>query len=162
VNNSENDPTDEERTRVEQLNAVADIVFTEVKKAWPDLHPVLSLRYGIADALWSAGFRRSDTPGRNDDTAHRLSLFLDEVTGSLLSKSTYDVATMVHATDERYARLRDEAIADALSDAAEEQGEPSDAQVEAALVAWYGIVPGKSDRAWRYMRAALRAARGVR
>ena len=52
-------PTDDERERIEQSNEVAGIVFDQVKKAWPDLHPVLDLRYGIADALWDAGFRRT-------------------------------------------------------------------------------------------------------
>lgn len=46
-----------ERERIGQSNAVADIVFDQIKKAWPDLHPVLDLRYGIADALWDAGYR---------------------------------------------------------------------------------------------------------
>ncbi|QWY84630.1 hypothetical protein QEH34_gp48 [Microbacterium phage Footloose] len=53
-----NTSIDDERTRIEQSNDVAAIVFTKIKKAWPDLHPVLDLRYGIADALWAAGFRR--------------------------------------------------------------------------------------------------------
>lgn len=44
--------------RAEQADEVADIVWTEHKKAWPDLHPVLDLRYGIADALWNAGYRK--------------------------------------------------------------------------------------------------------
>jgi hypothetical protein len=67
--------------------------------------------------------RASEVPESSaDDTAHRLSLFLDEVTGSRLSKSTYDVSTMIQATDERYARLRDEAVAEALSDAAAQFG----------------------------------------
>lgn len=60
-------PTDDERTRIEQSNDIAEIVFAEVKKAWPDLHPVLSLRYGIADALWAAGFRRSEVPESSSD-----------------------------------------------------------------------------------------------
>lgn len=47
-----------ERERIEQSNEVAGIVFDEHKKAWPDLHPVLDLRYGIADALWEAGYRK--------------------------------------------------------------------------------------------------------
>lgn len=51
--------TDDERARVEHSNEVAGIVFDQVKRVWPDLHPVLDLRYGIADALWDAGFRRT-------------------------------------------------------------------------------------------------------
>lgn len=49
---------DDERTRVIQANEVAGIVFDEHQKAFPDLHPVLDLRYGIADALWEAGYRK--------------------------------------------------------------------------------------------------------
>lgn len=48
-----------ERERVAQSNDVAGIVFDEHKKAFPDLHPVLDLRYGIADALWDAGYRHA-------------------------------------------------------------------------------------------------------
>jgi hypothetical protein len=109
-------------------------------------------------------------PHTPTDTAHRLSLFLDEVTGGLLSKSTYAVADMVQATDERYARLRDEAIAEALSDAAEPQGEPSDAQVDAAARVLYDQATALQPNAWatedeverdvwrRDVRAILRAA----
>lgn len=53
---------DTERTRIEQSNDVADVVFDQVKKAWPDMHPVLDLRYGIADELWKRGYRRSPLP----------------------------------------------------------------------------------------------------
>lgn len=52
------DSTETERTRIAQSNDVASIVFDQVKKVWPDLHPVLDLRYGIADALWDAGYRK--------------------------------------------------------------------------------------------------------
>lgn len=48
-----------ERERIEQSNDVAAIVFDQVKNVWPDLHPVFDLRYGIADALWDAGYRRA-------------------------------------------------------------------------------------------------------
>lgn len=64
--------TDNKRERIEQSNDVADIVFTEVKKVWPDLHPVLDIRYGIADALWAAGFRRSVVPEPSDEEAQAL------------------------------------------------------------------------------------------
>lgn len=50
----------DERTRIEQSNEIAGIVFDEHLKAWPDLHPLLDLRYGIADALWAAGYRKMD------------------------------------------------------------------------------------------------------
>lgn len=49
--------TNADRTRLAQSNTVAAIVFDEIKKVWPNLHPLLSLRYGIADALWVAGLR---------------------------------------------------------------------------------------------------------
>lgn len=58
--------TNEDRARIEQSNEVAGIVFDEIKRVWPDLHPVFDLRYGIADALWDAGFRRS-VVGKTDD-----------------------------------------------------------------------------------------------
>lgn len=48
-----------EAARVEQSNDIADIVYAEIKRVWPDLHPVLDLRYGIADAIWTAGYRKS-------------------------------------------------------------------------------------------------------
>lgn len=53
--------------QVEQSNDIAAIVFAEVKKVWPEIHPTLELRYGIADALWAAGFRRSDPQGEPYD-----------------------------------------------------------------------------------------------
>lgn len=56
------EPTNIERVRIEQSNEVAGIVFDEVKKVWPDLHPVLDLRYGIADAVWAAGLRQVGPP----------------------------------------------------------------------------------------------------
>lgn len=49
-----------ERQRIIQSNAVADIVFAQHKKAFPDLHPLLDFRYGVADALWQAGLRFRD------------------------------------------------------------------------------------------------------
>lgn len=50
----------DERERISQSNDVAEIVFREIKRVWPDLHPVLDLRYGIADELWSAGYRKQE------------------------------------------------------------------------------------------------------
>lgn len=50
---------DTERERVGQSDEVAAVVFDHVKKVWPDLHPVLDLRYGVADALWDAGYRKT-------------------------------------------------------------------------------------------------------
>lgn len=71
---------------------------------------------GMRAALESVRPTEGKVDVEDDDTAWRLSLFLDEVTGGLLSKSTYPVAVMVRATDERYARLRNEAVSEALSD----------------------------------------------
>lgn len=48
---------DDERERIVQSNAVAGIVIDEFKLRFPGVHPVLDLRYGIADALWNAGYR---------------------------------------------------------------------------------------------------------
>ncbi|QRI45096.1 hypothetical protein QEH45_gp42 [Microbacterium phage Shocker] len=132
-------PTDDERTRIEQSNDIAEIVFAEVKKAWPDLHPVLSLRYGIADALWAAGFRRSEVPESSSDDP------------------------MSHYTDPTDPFWQP---------SPEPQGEPSDAQVEAAAREYHerGNGEGSFDRMADHvrtsllfrMRAALRAAGGAR
>lgn len=110
-----------------------------------------------------------------DDTARRLSMFLDEVTGGLLSKSTYAVSDMVQATDERYSRLRDEAVAEALADIADPQGDPSEAH---ALENFLGKLAGDGAYALDFSSAEslhvhivsllkrdianLRAAGGVR
>ena len=39
------------RENVELANEIAGIVFDEIKRVWPDLHPLLDLRYGIADRV---------------------------------------------------------------------------------------------------------------
>ncbi len=43
--------------RIEQSNEIAGIVSDHVREHLPDVFPTLSLRYGIADALWDAGYR---------------------------------------------------------------------------------------------------------
>lgn len=48
-----------ERERIEQSNDVAGIVIDVFGEVWPSTHADLSLRYGIADAIWAAGYRRS-------------------------------------------------------------------------------------------------------
>lgn len=48
----------EAQQRATQANEIANLVFDETKRVWPDLHPVLDLRYGIADAVWDAGYRK--------------------------------------------------------------------------------------------------------
>lgn len=48
-----------EQDRIIQSNEVAHIVFDEHKKAFPDLHPLLEMRYGVANALWLAGYRKT-------------------------------------------------------------------------------------------------------
>lgn len=54
-------------------------------------------------------------------------------------------------------------LCDALEAAAPEQGEPSDAQVEAAIQAWMANDEEYGDVAMRAaLRAALRAAGGVK
>lgn len=45
---------DREKQRVEAANQVAGIVFDEIKRVWPDLHPLLDLRYGIAHKVLDA------------------------------------------------------------------------------------------------------------
>ena len=49
-----------ERERVEASNEIANIVFDQVKLVWPDLHPLFDLRYGIADAVIAAGYRKPE------------------------------------------------------------------------------------------------------
>lgn len=49
-----------EREWIIAANEIADIVFTEVKRVWPDLHPVFDLRYGIADAVLAAGYHKPE------------------------------------------------------------------------------------------------------
>lgn len=57
------------RDRVIAANEIADIVFTEVKRVWPDLHPVFDLRYGIADAVLAAGYRRPEPDAKGATVA---------------------------------------------------------------------------------------------
>lgn len=48
----------DERVRIEQSNDIAHTVI-EVAQNWaPELFVTLDLRYGIADALWDAGYRK--------------------------------------------------------------------------------------------------------
>lgn len=51
---------DDEVTRAVQANEVAGIVIDQMALHLPDTFANLSLRYGIADALWDAGYRRPD------------------------------------------------------------------------------------------------------
>lgn len=64
------------RQEVELANQIAGIVFDEIKRVWPDLHPLLDLRYGIADRVialpllnrvraeaWFAGYDKGNLDG---------------------------------------------------------------------------------------------------
>lgn len=51
--------TDDERTRIMQSNAIAGIVIDVAAREMPGLFVTLNLRYGIADALWDAGYRHT-------------------------------------------------------------------------------------------------------
>lgn len=46
------------RERIVQSNDVAGIVFDVMQEKTPYVFPLLDLRYGIADALWDAGYRK--------------------------------------------------------------------------------------------------------
>lgn len=51
--------------RAKQANEVAEIVIRAVRKLDPSMYVPLDLRYGIADTLWAAGYRKtgpSQTP----------------------------------------------------------------------------------------------------
>ena len=51
------DERDTEVNRITQSNTVAGIVIAEAKTALPGFFVTLDFRYGVADALWVAGFR---------------------------------------------------------------------------------------------------------
>jgi hypothetical protein len=48
-----------QRTRTMQANEIAYLVIDQAKIALPDFFVTLDFRYGIADALWDLGYRRS-------------------------------------------------------------------------------------------------------
>lgn len=50
---------DDERTRIEQSNAVAAVVFDTMQRH--GMFAYLGLRYDIADAIWAAGYRKAET-----------------------------------------------------------------------------------------------------
>lgn len=212
-------PTDDERARIEQSNNVASIVFDQIKKVWPDLHPVLDLRYGIADALWAAGFRRSEVskPGEHDGSIPLYGM-LDVWTALYgTSHPEFDTFYAEHGYAETWARILaavrerrevPEPSAEGYAEfedweqemfrhqpvlsmadgsiagcqcldrvfvkgedwgthlatiitsriTAEPQGEPSDAQVEAAGALLYGISWGTDIADPDLVRDALRAA----
>lgn len=154
-------PTDDERTRIEQSNTVATIVFDQVKRVWPDLHPLLDLRYGIADALWAAGFRRSVVPEPSAalDAIERAKAFLTDAseTSEMRNRNAYGALKVIRAEPQGEP-----------SDAHESHDfcdlrlgciitEPTDEQARAVVREVYG--PGEPE-AWQMdnARAALRAA----
>lgn len=51
---------DDERRRIQQSNDAANLVFKVMERH--GIFAYLDLRYGIADELWDAGFRKSDGP----------------------------------------------------------------------------------------------------
>lgn len=50
----------EEQDRIMQSNDIAGIVIDVMKKETPHMFPLLNLRYGIADALWGARYRKAE------------------------------------------------------------------------------------------------------
>lgn len=53
----------QERERAQMANEIAQIVIDEFKRTLPDAYPLLDLRYGIADRLLDAGYRKSQISG---------------------------------------------------------------------------------------------------
>lgn len=51
-------PTDDERIRIEQSNDIAYTVIEVAQNKAPEEFVTLDFRYGIADALWNAGYRK--------------------------------------------------------------------------------------------------------
>lgn len=51
-------PVEDVRKRIIQSNDVAGIVIDVMRDKTPHMFPILDLRYGIADALWDAGYRK--------------------------------------------------------------------------------------------------------
>lgn len=49
------------REKAIQSHEVADIVFQEFRNNFPNFYPPLSLTYGIAEAVWDAGYRKETT-----------------------------------------------------------------------------------------------------
>lgn len=53
-------PVEDVRKRIAQSNDIAGIVIDVMREKTPNMFPILDLRYGIADALWDAGYRKVD------------------------------------------------------------------------------------------------------
>lgn len=51
-------PVEDVRKHVTQSNDIAGIVIDVMREKTPHMFPLLDLRYGIADALWDAGYRK--------------------------------------------------------------------------------------------------------
>lgn len=61
-------PTADERTRVEQANEIAKTVIDVAQEQSSPEFVALGFRYGIADALWAAGYRKSCLPVQGEPT----------------------------------------------------------------------------------------------
>lgn len=84
---------------------MSDVDAAVEARRWLGEHPHHhSARKGDVKRLLDA---LAEAEAERDDLAWRLSCFLDEVTGSRLSKTGYDVRTMVQATEEEFARYYD-------------------------------------------------------
>lgn len=55
-------PVEGERERIEQSNDIAYTVIEVAQNKTPDQFVTLDFRYGIADALWAAGYRKVVNP----------------------------------------------------------------------------------------------------
>lgn len=51
-------PVEDVRKHVIQSNDIAGIAIDVMREKTPHMFPLLDLRYGIADALWDAGYRK--------------------------------------------------------------------------------------------------------
>lgn len=76
----------------------------------------MALLLSLADALEAAEQRAVEAERERDDLESRLADYLCDSTGGLLSKTGYDVRTMVAHTEDYYAKLHAEERADVESE----------------------------------------------
>lgn len=141
MNNNEKATTDDEREALR--GAVVSGTETYAEAQIPGTY----VSQYITDAVLAAGFRRPEVP---EPSAHRATLIRE-------AREHVDHYRRFDDTESLVSTLVE--MSNALESAPEPQGEPTDAQVKAAVDAWYS---SKRYRSSEGMRAALRAAWGVR
>lgn len=129
-------PTDDEREALDQIIRDAD-------GWWPEAR----------DAILAAGFRRSEVPSRP------LNAEREQAAARFVMKELHDLRDMTTGEAAHHAFVSGAEWERDNAPFSEPQGEPSDAQVEAALQA---LGHARSGVTTPLMRAALRAAGGVR